>query len=137
MVSDASSNSRPRLIIADDDPVVQSILGMSLGTEFEVVGVASDSDEAIRLARDSQPDVAIVDVDMPKGGGPRAVRGIIDVAPETAIVVLSSDESDASVRELMRAGAMTYQRKGVERDRLVQALNDSIMACANGRAEPS
>ncbi len=133
MISDTNHKPRPRLIIADDDPVVQSILDMSLGSEFDVIGMASDSDEAIALAKERQPDVAIVDVDMPKGGGLRAVRGILDVAPDTAIVVLSSDESDAGVRELMRAGAMTYQRKGVERDLLAQALNDSIIACASGR----
>jgi DNA-binding NarL/FixJ family response regulator len=135
MIADTNHKPRPRLIIADDDPVVQSILEMSLSGEFDVIGVASDSDEAIALAIEGQSEVAIVDVDMPKGGGLTAVRGILKVAPHTAIVVLSSDESDAGVRELMQAGAMTYQRKGVRHELLVQALNDSIIACANGRAE--
>jgi DNA-binding NarL/FixJ family response regulator len=134
MISDTKYKPRARLIIADDDPVVQSMLDMSLRSEFDVIGVASDSDEAIALAEERQPDVAIIDVDMPKGGGLGAVRGILDVAPDTAIVVLSSDESDAGVRELMQAGAMTYQRKGVQHELLVQALNDSIIACANARA---
>jgi DNA-binding NarL/FixJ family response regulator len=136
MTSHANTSSRPRLIIADDDPVVRSTLDMSLGNAFDVVGVVSDSDEAIKLASESQPDAAIVDVDMPKGGGLRAVRGILDVAPDTAIVVLSSDELDAGVRELILAGAMTYQRKGVELGLLVQALNESIDACANRRVQP-
>lgn len=131
MISDTTTNSRPRLMIADDDPVVQSALDMSLGSAFDVVGVAGDSEEAIQLARDSQPEAAIVDVDMPKGGGLRAVQGILDVSPDTAIVVLSSDESDAAVRELILAGAMTYQRKGVERDQLARSLRDSISARAS------
>jgi len=109
---------------------------MLLGAEFDVVGVARDSGEAIELAMESRPDAAIVDVDMPEGGGLRAVQGILDAAPDTAIVVLSGDESDAAVRELILAGAMSYQRKGVERDLLAQSLRDSISARANARVEP-
>jgi len=133
----AVSDSRPRLMIADDDPVVRSMLGMALGTSFELVGVAADSEQAIELARVSQPDAAIVDVEMPKGGGLRAVRGIREVAPATAIVVLSGDESDGLVRELMQAGAIAYRRKGVAPTVLAQSLNESIKAHSDGRAGPS
>jgi DNA-binding NarL/FixJ family response regulator len=98
-------------MIADDNPVIRSMLGMSLRGGFEVVGVAADSEEAIELARATQPDAAVVDVEMPKGGGLQAVRGILEVAPDTAIVVLSADEIDGVVRELMRAGAIAYLRK--------------------------
>jgi DNA-binding NarL/FixJ family response regulator len=124
-------------MIADDDPVVRSMLGMALGTSFELVGVAADSEQAIELARVSQPDAAIVDVEMPKGGGLRAVRGIREVAPATAIVVLSGDESDGLVRELMQAGAIAYRRKGVAPTVLAQSLNESIKAHSDGRAGPS
>jgi two-component system nitrate/nitrite response regulator NarL len=128
MNSASPADHRPRLMIADDDPVVQSLLHNSLSNQFDVVGVASDSDEAIELARESQPDAAVVDVDMPRGGGLSAVRGIVKVAPETAIVVLSGDESDGVVRELMQAGAMTYRRKGVAPNVLAESLTDSIRA---------
>jgi DNA-binding NarL/FixJ family response regulator len=125
---------RPRLMIADDDPVTQSTLGMSLAGGFDVVGFAADSDEAVELARESQPDAAIVDVDMPKGGGLSAVRGILAVAPETAIVVLSADESDQLVRELIQAGAIAYRRKGVSLGLLAQSISDSIRARCAERA---
>jgi DNA-binding NarL/FixJ family response regulator len=121
-------------MIADDDPVTQSTLGMSLGSGFDVVGYAADSDEAVELARKSQPDAAIVDVDMPKGGGLRAVRGILAVAPETAIVVLSADESDQLVRELIQAGAIAYRRKGVSHGLLAESISDSIKAHCAERA---
>jgi DNA-binding NarL/FixJ family response regulator len=111
-------------MIADDDPVVQSLLNISLGREFDVVGIAADSEAAVELANASQPDAALVDVEMPKGGGLAAVRGIHEVAPNTAIVVLSIDESDRIVRELMQAGATAYLRKGVG----LQALADTLMA---------
>jgi len=114
------------LVIADDDPVAQSMLGMSLGREFEIVGVAADGEEAIELARASQPDAALLDVVMPKGGGLRAVRGILEVAPDTAIVMLSGDKSHGIVRELMQAGAISYRRKGVAPHALAEALTESI-----------
>jgi DNA-binding NarL/FixJ family response regulator len=137
MTSVVPTGHRPRLMIADDDPVVQSMLSVSLSSGFDVVGVAGDSDEAIELARVSQPDAAVVDVEMPKGGGLRAVRGIVEVAPDTAIVVLSGDESDRIVRELMQAGAVAYRRKGVPADALAESLTESIKAHADGRPDPA
>jgi DNA-binding NarL/FixJ family response regulator len=136
MTLDAAAGYRPRLIIADDDPVIRSMLSMSLNGGFEVVGVAADTEEAIELARINQPDAAIVDVDMPKGGGMGAVRGILEVAPCTAIVMLSGDETDRLVRELMQAGAVAYRRKGLTPHVLAESLNESIKAHRDGRHGP-
>ncbi len=137
MPSVAPDNARPRLLIADDNPMIRSTLGMSLSGEFEVVGVAVDSEEAVELARATQPDAALVDVEMPKGGGLLAVRGILEVAPDTAIVMLSGDETDGGVRELMQAGAIAYLRKGVAPHVLAESLTESIEAHAHGRHAPS
>jgi len=134
MISVLPEKPRMRLMIADDDPVVQSLLDLSLSREFEVVGVASDGKEAVELAEVSQPDAALVDVEMPGGGGLRAVRGIHELAPGTAIVVLSVDESDGLVRELMQAGASAYLRKGVGPQVLADALVDSIKTHAAARS---
>jgi DNA-binding NarL/FixJ family response regulator len=122
-----------RLLIADDDPVIRSALGMTLERQFDIVAVAGDSDGAIARAQEHSPDAAIVDVDMPGGGGPTAVRGILKVSPDTAIVVLSGDESDAVVRELLQLGAITYCRKGIEPARLVDALQRSSVAHRHAR----
>ena len=121
--------ARHRVLVADDDPVVQSSLRMSLAAGFEVVGVASDSEQAIALAAATKPDAAIVDVNMP-GGGLRAVQGIHDASPATAIVILSSDELSGVVRELLLAGATTYCRKGVAPEVLGELLTRSIRARA-------
>jgi DNA-binding NarL/FixJ family response regulator len=121
--TELQTSKRWRLIIADDDPVVRSMLSLSLQRAFEIVGVAADSDAAIERARTAQPDVALVDVEMPGGGGLPAVRGILGVSPATAIVVLSGDESDAVVRDLINAGAISYQRKGVP----TQVLGDTLL----------
>jgi DNA-binding NarL/FixJ family response regulator len=124
-------------MIADDDLVIQTLMAASLEHEFELVGVAGDSEQAIELARATQPDVALVDVDMPKGGGSRAVPGIVAVAAHTAIVMLSGDESDAVVRELIGAGAVAYCRKGIDPRELAELLNGSIEARAKERARSS
>jgi two-component system response regulator DesR len=137
MSSSTPTPTRPRLLIADDDPVVQSMLGMTLGEAFDVVGVAVDGEEAVQLARESQPDVALVDVEMPSGGGMRAVRGITEVAPDTAIVVLSGDESDGVVRDLIQAGATAYRRKGTDAREIAESLTESIAAHARARSAGS
>jgi DNA-binding NarL/FixJ family response regulator len=128
---------RARLMIADDDPVVRAMLANSLGEEFEVVGMASDGEQAIELARRSQPDAALIDVEMPKGGGLGAVHGIVESSSHTAIVVLSVDESDATVRELIQAGATSYRRKGVAAQVLAESLIESINAHAAMRHRQS
>ncbi len=129
-----ASRTRSRLLIADDDPVVRSALGISLSDEFELAGVAGDAQEAIRLAELEHPDVALVDVEMP-GGGLFAVQGIVRVSPATAIVVLSVDEIEGGVRELIAAGAVAYRRKGIEPRALAASLRSAITA--HGAAGPT
>ena len=122
------SSVHPTLLIADDDAVVRSMLSLTLERQFEIVGAARDSDQAIALAQAAQPDVALIDVQMPGGGGLRAIRGIAEVSPETAAVVLSADEFEPMVRELMIAGAMTYVRKGIAPAELAEMLHRAIRA---------
>jgi DNA-binding NarL/FixJ family response regulator len=131
----APADRCPRLVIADNDPVVRLMLGMSLGRKFEVVGVAADSVDAIELARASQPDAALLDVKMPMGGGLRAVLGILEVAPDTAIVMLSAYRAHGVVRELMQADAITYRRKGVAPQVIAEALTEAIEAHTAERRE--
>lgn len=119
---------RPTLLIADDDPVVCSMLSMSLRQRFDIVAAVDDGEQAVTSAAAVRPDAAVVDVQMPAGGGPHAVRGIVDASPDTAIVVLSSDESDTVVRDLVQAGAMAYVRKGVAAHQLIETLETAIRA---------
>jgi DNA-binding NarL/FixJ family response regulator len=108
---------------------------MSLSPAFEVVGLAADGEEAIELTRARQPDAALVDVVMPRGGGLRAARGILEVAPDTAIVMLSGDRTNAAVRELLRAGSIVYRRKGLQAHALGDALVQSIQMHTAERRE--
>ena len=119
---------KPRVLIADDDPVVRSAVSLQLNTGFTVVGSARDADEAIDAAEALRPDLVILDVEMPGGGGLRATQEIRARVPEAAIVALSADESDSTVREMIVAGAMAYVRKGMDRDELERVLHSSIAA---------
>ncbi len=125
---DPISPAHPTLLIADDDAVVRSMLSLTLERQFDIIGAARDSDQAIALAQAAQPDVALIDVQMPGGGGLRAIHGISEVSPDTAAVVLSADEFEPLVRELMIAGAMTYVRKGIAPAELADVLHRAIRA---------
>ncbi len=122
------SSHQPRVVLADDDPVVHSTIGAQLAPRFECVGVAQDANEAISLVETLKPDVAILDVDMPGGGALRATREIHTLAPETAIVILSADEQHEVVVELIASGAVTYLRKGIDARSLTATLLDAVKA---------
>jgi len=104
------------------------MLAAQLDYGFECVGAASNADEAIALVTTHRPDVALLDVNMPCGGAIHATRGIRIISPETAIVILSSDELDSEVIELLSAGAIIYLRKGIEPLRLAHQLIGAIAA---------
>jgi len=125
----------PRLLIADDDGFVQSLLALQLNSEYDIVGGAQDADQAIELAEMHHPDVAIIDVQMPGGGGLRATREIRRLAPATAVVAISGDESDLVVRAMLQAGAITYVRKGRPGRELAGILRESIAAHAKLASE--
>ena len=94
--------------------------------DFEVVAVADGTAEAIALAEEQQPDVALIDVEMPGGGGLEAVQQISKRSPGTCIVMLSADESRNHVFELLSAGAIAYIRKGTSGPEIVRTLTDAI-----------
>ena len=123
----STDDEKPRALIADDDPVVRAALRAQLDREFSVVGCVEDADQAIEAAAHHRPTVALVDVEMP-GGGLRATEGIRRVSPETAIVILTSDERRFSVLEFLAAGAVAYLRKGAPLHQLQARIDEAIAA---------
>ena len=115
-------HARPSLLIADDDPVVRAVLSAQLEPDFRLVGPASDADEAIMLAGEHQPDAALIDVDMPGGGAPRAVPRILAGSPSTRLVVLSGDERPEVLDDLYEAGAVGFIQKGFTGFEIAQTL---------------
>jgi len=119
---------RPRLVLADDDASVRSVLAAQLEQGFECVGAGATADQAVALVRVHRPDIAILDVDMPNGGATYATREIRAASPETAIVILSADETRNGVIALLELGATSYLRKGVDPEDLASHLNAAIHA---------
>ena len=122
------ADTRPSLLIADDDAFMRTALSAQLKDTFRVVAVAADASAAIALAEEHQPDAALLDVDMPHGGAQEAVPQIAARSPATSIVILSGDETRQIVLELISAGAIAYVRKGVSGSELSQTLSDALKA---------
>ncbi|MGD0197398.1 MAG: response regulator [Solirubrobacteraceae bacterium] len=126
------SSGRQRIVIADDDPFVRALLEAQLADGFECVGCAADAAEAIALVVAEHPDVVMLDMSMPGGGAMRATVEIRERAPQTAIVILSVNETVGDMIDLLNAGAMTYLRKGIDDHSLSNDLNASITAHRHG-----
>ncbi len=116
-----------RVLIAEDEPLVRSALSNFIDGEgsLSLVGAAADAVEAIDLATTLRPDVAIIDVKMPGGGGPVAAREIRARSPHTRVVALSGFEDLHSVEEMLRAGATSYLVKGTPGVDLVDAIHNA------------
>ena len=113
-----------RVLIADDEPRLRGALADLIASEeaMQLVGSAGDAEEAIALAEAIRPDVAIVDVKMPAGGGPRAARGIMHASPDTRVIALSAHEDRETVLEMLRAGAVSYLVKGTAPEEIVRSI---------------
>jgi DNA-binding NarL/FixJ family response regulator len=116
--------TRLRVLIADDHPVYRDGLIAALAAvEFDVVGEAADGRQAVALSLELQPDVVIMDLDMPGIGGIEATRRIAHGRPHIAILVLTMLADDDSVFAALRAGARGYLLKGAGRAEIVRAVH--------------
>jgi DNA-binding NarL/FixJ family response regulator len=123
--------SAVRVLIADDHPVFRFGLRALLESEpdFEVVGEATTGDEAVALAESLEPDVVLMDINMPGVNGIDATRRILQANPRVGVLVITMFDDD-SLFAAMRAGARGYLLKGAEGDETLRA----IRAMANGEA---
>ncbi|MGA8016438.1 MAG: EAL domain-containing protein [Candidatus Dormiibacterota bacterium] len=118
-----------RVLIADDDANIRDALRELLESEdgITVVAVTADAAQAIEAAARERPDVAILDVKMPGGGGPHAARGILASSPSTRIVALSAYGDRASILEMLRAGASAYLVKGSMPDEVTRTIQRVLL----------
>ncbi len=121
-----------RILIADDHPLFRKGIAALLASipGFEVVGQAATGEEAITRAASLQPDVILMDLQMPGGSGITATREILRTSPHIRILVVSLFEDDDSVFMALRAGERGYVLKDTEEEELVRA----IRAVGNGEA---
>lgn len=112
------------LLIADDEPAFRSGLRALLksAADLDLIGEAAAGDEAIRLAADLQPDIILMDINMPGVNGIDATRCILTVSPHIGILMLTMFEDDDSVFAAMRAGARGYLLKGALKAEILRAV---------------
>jgi len=128
----AKAISRITVLIADDHPTFREGLKHLLESEddLKVVGIASDGEQAVSLARELTPDVAVVDIAMPRLNGIEAIKRIKMASPGTAIVALSAYDYDSYVLPAIEAGALGYLLKTTG----VSALVGTVRAVHGGQA---
>ncbi len=121
-----------RVLLADDHPMFRDGLAVALGAtpDFEVVAEAASGIAAVELAGVHQPDVVVMDINMPGLNGIDATRRIVAESPHIGVLVLTMFDEDESVFQAMRAGAHGYLLKGSDQEDIVRA----VRAVARGDA---
>ena len=113
-----------RILIADDHPHFRDGLRALLlsAPDVEVVGEAADGEKAVTLAERLQPDVILMDLNMPGMGGIEATRRILHTSPHISVLVVSMYEDDDSVFAALKAGARGYLLKGALKAEILRAI---------------
>jgi DNA-binding NarL/FixJ family response regulator len=122
-------NGRTRIVLADDHPIVLGGLRNLILAEpdFEVVGEASSGLVALRLIKETQPDLAILDVSMPECNGILVARRLASEGPAVRVVILTFYEDRAYVRQALQTGVRGYVLKRSAAENLVPAIR-SVLA---------
>ena len=118
------AESSIRVVLADDHAVVREGLRALLVSTpgIDVVGMARDGAEAVRLSVTERPDVVILDIAMPGVDGLEAARRIATAAPGVGVLMLTMHEDAGTLREAMRAGARGFLVKGADQDQVRRAV---------------
>jgi len=119
-----------RVLVADDEETVVDVLRALIGSDpsLRFVGAASDAEEAIELAVRERPDVVLLDVRMPGGGGLRAAREITKRCGSTKVVALSAHEDSDTVIGMISAGASAYVPKGDSTEKILRTIHRAVDA---------
>jgi len=122
-----------RVMIVDDHAIVRDGLQLVLeqAGDMTVVGQAVDGEEALRVAREVEPDVVVMDLIMPNKDGVEACSEIMQTLPQTQVLVLTASTADDAIMNALAAGATGYLQKYSGRDDLLTAVRDA----AAGRSQ--
>ena len=111
-----------RIFLVDDHRLFLSGVRMELGDDFEVVGDAADVDDAIEGIRATKPDVVLLDVHMPGGGGRAVIESVAETDPDISFLALSVSDAAEDVIGVVRAGARGYVTKTIAPPDLADAI---------------
>jgi DNA-binding NarL/FixJ family response regulator len=117
------SATRPRVFLVDDHHLFRSGVRTELGDGVEIVGEASEVEPAIEMIGERAPDVVLVDVHMPQGGGERVIRSVLARHPDVRFLALSVSDAPDDVIAVIRAGARGYVTKTISGPELTEAIH--------------
>jgi len=117
-----SAAPRPRVLIVDDHALFRAGVRGALGEEVEVVGESADVESAVRAIEEHEPDVVLLDVHMPAGGGVEVIRRVGESRPAVRFLALSVSDAAEDVIALIRAGARGYVTKAISGAELADAI---------------
>jgi DNA-binding NarL/FixJ family response regulator len=113
---------RPRIFLVEDHAVFRAGVRAELGDAVEVVGEADEVDAAIELINERIPDVVLLDVHLPGGGGHAVLNGVLPHHPDVRFLALSVSDAPEDVIAVIRAGARGYITKTISGGELLQAV---------------
>ena len=113
-----------RILVADDHPMLREGLVAVLSTQpdFDVVGEAGDGSEVVRLAKRLEPDVVLLDLEMPEVDGVAALERLREAGSEARAIVFTAYDTDERILRSLRAGARGYLLKGASRSEIFDAI---------------
>jgi DNA-binding NarL/FixJ family response regulator len=109
-------------VVVDDHLLFRAGVRSELAAHYEIVGEAADAGEAIAVITAKEPDVVLLDVHLPDGGGVAVLRGLQSAGARSAVLALSVSDAAEDVVPMIRAGALGYVTKTIEPDELVAAI---------------
>ena len=120
----AGAGNAVRVLVVDDHPVWRDGVKADLEASgaVEVVGEAADGGEAIERARDTMPDLVLMDLNLPTVSGADAIRAIVEETPHVKVLVLSASAAEPDVLEAVKVGASGYLLKSATSAELVDAV---------------
>ncbi len=118
------------VVLVDDHALVRAGVRSEIGDQVDIVGEAADAPTAVEVIVETRPDVVLLDVHMPGGGGPSVINGVVAAGIETKFLALSVSDAAEDVIAVIRAGARGYVTKAISGADLI----DSIERIAAGDA---
>jgi DNA-binding NarL/FixJ family response regulator len=116
------TGGRPRVVLVDDHRLFRAGVRSELGDRVEVLAEAGDVAEAVEVITASAPDVVILDVHLPSGGGQAVVEEVKRIDPSVRFLALSVSDAPEDVIAVIRAGARGYVTKNIAGDELIEAV---------------
>ena len=122
-----------KLLIVDDSGVIRNKIARGAAAKaFEVVGLARDGEEAIKLFRESQADVVTMDLTMPRMDGITCIRALLKIRPDTLILVVSALADKATAIEALKQGAHGFVLKPFTDEKIGGALLELLRGAVHG-----